>query len=109
MPHDLVTLPHSSRRRRIRGRRCFTIDMHAVGVPAYPPCARMKSSLAGWHVPGIVLIVAVALGFVLRLTPCLRHPDFDYILDGQYHRRLVAQVVDAGRLAELDSLSNAPG
>ena len=69
----------------------------------------MKRSLAGWRVPGIVLTVAVALGFVLRLAPCLRHPDFDYILDGQYHRRLVAQVVDSGRLAEIDSLSNAPG
>jgi hypothetical protein len=54
------------------------------------------------------LAVAVVLGFALRIAPCVRDPGFEFIADGQYHERLVRQVVATGRLAALDSLSNAP-
>ena len=54
------------------------------------------------------LTLAVALGFALRIAPCVRNPGFENIFDGQYHERLTRQVVTSGRLAEVDSLSNAP-
>ena len=68
----------------------------------------MSFALSGWRAPAIVLSLAVAIGVALRLAPCVRNPGFEYVTDGQYHERLTRQVVASGRLAEVDSLSNAP-
>src|SRR5262245_59130610 len=68
----------------------------------------MKSALTNWRAPAFLLAVAVTLGTALRLAPCIRNPNFENAWDGQYHERLTRQVVTSGRLAEVDSLSNAP-
>ena len=58
--------------------------------------------------PVALLLLAVAIGFALRMLPCVRNPDFEFIIDGRYHQRLFEQVLATGRVAETDSLSNAP-
>ena len=62
--------------------------------------------MRGWLVAAL-LAFAVAGGTLLRLTPCLRHPGFEFIADGRYHERLTGEVVAAGALAAVDPLCNA--
>jgi asparagine N-glycosylation enzyme membrane subunit Stt3 len=68
----------------------------------------MESAPFHWRAPALLLVVAVTLGTALRLAPCIRNPGFENAWDGQYHERLTRQVLASGRLAEVDSLSNAP-
>jgi hypothetical protein len=61
-----------------------------------------------WLSPWIVLPLAVLVGFLIRLVPCLRDRSFDFVVDAAYHERLVRETVRLGHLPILDSLSNAP-
>ena len=58
--------------------------------------------------PRFILPLAVLTGVLIRLAPCLLRPDFQFFSDAAYHGRLVQQTVAAGRLAAVDSMSNAP-
>ena len=58
--------------------------------------------------PRFILPLAVLIGVLVRLAPCLLRPDFQFFSDAAYHGRLVQQTVAGGRLAAVDSMSNAP-
>lgn len=58
--------------------------------------------------PALLLPLAIALGVVLRLIPCLRDPGFEFVVDASYHERLTREVVRTGRLAAIDPMSEAP-
>jgi len=58
--------------------------------------------------PQVVLPLALVLGFVLRLAPCLRDPDFAYFGDSRYHERLTREVVTHGGLPTVDPMCEAP-
>jgi len=61
-----------------------------------------------WLAPAIVLPVAVLIGVLLRLAPCLRDPGFDLVVDAGGYERLTRTIVTTGRLPAVDPLSNAP-
>jgi len=61
-----------------------------------------------WPSPRIILPLAVLIGLLVRLVPCLRDPGFQFVSDAAYHQRLVQETTDAGRLPAIDRLSNAP-
>jgi hypothetical protein len=56
-----------------------------------------------------VLPLAVLVGLLLRLAPCVREPAFDFVVDAAYHERLTLATLAAGGLPALDRLSEAPG
>lgn len=58
--------------------------------------------------PQVVLPVALALGFALRLAPCLREPNFVFFGDASYHERLTREVVTRGGLPGVDPMCEAP-
>jgi len=68
---------------------------------------RGNAGFLGWISIALVL-VAIGAGFALRLSPCLRQPGFDFVIDAAAHARLTADVVATGRVPAVDSLSEAP-
>ena len=58
--------------------------------------------------PALVMLFAVTLGLVLRLTPGLLDPGIQFQSDGAFHARMVRTVLEKGALPARDTLSNAP-
>ena len=53
-------------------------------------------------------ILVVGAGFGLRLWPCLREPNFEFVIDSAVHERLTREVLASGSVTPVDSLSEAP-
>ena len=56
----------------------------------------------------ILGVLIVGAGFGLRLWPCVREPDFEFVIDAAVHERLTREVVTTGHVASVDPLSEAP-